>query len=113
MSDVIDRKQEEPKDRTLREPGYRIYGKAIVMILIAFAIGLVFFFAFASELGDGLERTMEEGSAEESSDYEAPMDYGDGYAGAFLAGLIGFLVVLAMIVGYGRTRNSGERPNAP
>lgn len=82
--------------------------KATIVILIVFGIGLVFFFSFAANLGDGLERTMEKGDAEESSGYGSPLDYGDGFAEALAAGIIGFFVVLLMVIGYGKLR---ERPD--
>lgn len=81
------------------------YVKAVVGIMLLFALGLVFFFAFSADLGDGLERTMEEGDAgEESSGYEAPFGYGDDHGSAFVAGIIGFLVVLTVAIGYGKLR---------
>jgi hypothetical protein len=84
------------------------YRKAYLGIFIAFSIGLVLFFMFSAEFGDGLERTMEEGEAEESSEYEAPLSYGDDYPATFLAGVVGFVVVLATVYLYGKAR---ERMN--
>jgi len=78
--------------------------KATGGILLAFAIGLVLFFMLAAELGDGLERTMEEGEAEESSGYESPLSYGEDYPGSLMAGIIGFLIVLVIVMGYGKLR---------
>lgn len=80
------------------------YAKVSLGILAFFAVGLVFFFQFAADLGDGLERTMEEGGTGESTEYDAPLSYGDDYPHALLAGIVGFCVVFALVVGYGKTR---------
>jgi len=71
--------------------------KAAAGILILFSIGLVGYFTFSADLGDGLEVTMEEGDAEEGDPvYTAPLDYGENYGAALLAGLMGFAVCLAV-----------------
>lgn len=73
--------------------------KAIFSIIIVFSLALVFFFLFAAEYGDGLERTMEEGEVEEGEPaYSAPLDYGDNYFVSLLSGIAGFFAVLVIIV---------------
>ncbi|UCF08650.1 MAG: cobalt transporter [Thermoplasmata archaeon] len=75
------------------------YVKAISGIIVLFCLGLVFYFAFSAPYGDGLERTMEEGEAEEGEpSYAAPFDYGDDYANALAAGILGFIIVLLCVL---------------
>lgn len=78
------------------------YGKAIAFIIIAFAVGLIFFFIFSAEYGDGLEKTMEKGNAEEEQVYSAPLDYGDSYLISLVMGIAGFIIVLLFSYMVGR-----------
>jgi cobalt/nickel transport protein len=77
------------------------YVKALVVIVIAFCIGLVGFFAFSAMYGDGLEKVMEDNGVTEGEPvYTAPLSYGDSYGGALVAGLVGFFIVFVVIFGY-------------
>lgn len=79
------------------------YGLAIVGIIILFAIGLELFFLFSAEHGDGLEKTLEKAGVTEGEPvFRAPLDYGDDYTSAFLAGLLGFAVLFLLAYGLGR-----------
>jgi hypothetical protein len=79
------------------------YGLAIVGIVILFAIGLELFFLFSAEHGDGLEKTLEKAGVMEGEPvFKAPLDYGDDYTSAFLAGLLGFAVLFLLAYGLGR-----------
>ncbi|MEM2943889.1 MAG: hypothetical protein QXN93_05075 [Methanomassiliicoccales archaeon] len=77
--------------------------KAILGIVALFAVGLVLYFIFSAEYGDGLEKTMENAGVEEGEPiYHAPLDYGEDYITAFFAGLVGFVLVFAISYGYFR-----------
>jgi len=79
----------------------RKYLIASVAIIVAFAIGLVAFFAFSADKPDGLEDVMEDNGIEEGEPiWQAPFDYGDDYMGALFAGIIGFLVVFLVLFAY-------------
>lgn len=69
----------------------------VVLILIAILI------PFASELGDGLERTAEDlGFIEkERSEYNAPLVF-EGKFGTILAGIIGMILVALIILFIGK-----------
>ncbi|MBC7107258.1 MAG: cobalt transporter [Methanomassiliicoccales archaeon] len=87
--------------------------KAIVGIIILFAIGLVFYFIFSAPYGDGLEKTMENAGVEEGEPvYHAPLDYGEDYVTAFFAGLLGFGLVFGISYAYfkiaGKKKESKE-----
>jgi len=84
----------------------RRYAKAIIGIVAIFAVGLVLFFIFSAGYGDGLERTMEEAGAEEQDPvYSAPLDYGEDWPTAFLAGIVGFAVVFVVVIAYLKISN--------
>jgi Sec-independent protein secretion pathway component TatC len=79
----------------------RKYLKAIAGIFVLFAIGLVFFFIFSAPYGDGLEKTMEEAGIEEGEPvYQAPLNYGEDYVTALIAGIVGFGLTIGMGYGY-------------
>ncbi len=78
----------------------RRYLFATVGILLAFAVGLIGYFAFSASSGDGLEKTMENGGLDPHSAYQAPLSYGDGYLGSLVAGIIGFSITLGAVYGY-------------
>ena len=81
----------------------RRYLKAAGIILVAFAVGLVFFFIFSAPYGDGLEKTMEGAGVEEPEPvYHAPLDYGGNYPAAFVMGALGFVIVLGSAYLLGR-----------
>ncbi len=80
----------------------REYAVAAIGIIALFAVGLVLFFLFSAEYGDGLERSLERADVEEGEPiFNAPFSYGEDYAGAFAAGLLGFGTVLALVYGIG------------
>lgn len=73
---------------------------AAIAVVIVLALGLVFFYQFSADKGDGLEVTMEEGGVEEAEAvYNAPLDYGDNYSMSFAMGLVGFVVMVALVMG--------------
>lgn len=75
----------------------------IFAIVVLFAVSLIFYFIFSAPYGDGLEKTMEEGGAEEGEPiFEAPLSYGEDYPTAFVMGLLGFLVVVGVVLLVGR-----------
>jgi hypothetical protein len=76
------------------------YMKAIAVILIAFSIGLVGFYAFSAMYGDGLEKVMEEnGIGEGEPVWTAPLNYGEAYLGSLFMGIVGFFIVLFIFLG--------------
>lgn len=88
----------------------RRYVVATVAILAAFAVGLIGFWAFASDLGDGLEKTMEDAGKEEPEQvWQAPFDYGDDYATSLIAGIIGFAATFGVVYLYMRGTKRLER----
>lgn len=79
------------------------YALAVVGTIIFFAIGLVLFFLFSADYGDGLEKTLERAGVTEGEPvFRAPLDYGDDYPSAFLAGLVGFSILFLLAYGLGR-----------
>jgi cobalt/nickel transport protein len=82
------------------------YAKGIIGIVAIFAVGLVLFFIFSAGYGDGLERTIEEAGVEEQDPvYSAPLDYGEDWPTAFLAGIVGFTVVFVVVIAYLKVSN--------
>jgi hypothetical protein len=84
--------------------------KPLISVLIILAVGLAFFFAVSADLPDGLERTVEHGDVEEGEPYyDAPLDYGGDYTSALLAGFLGLVLALLIVIGLGlilRKRNA-------
>jgi hypothetical protein len=79
----------------------RKHAKAILALLVVFAVGLVGFYAFSAMYGDGLERTMQDSGVQEGeSQYTAPLDYGGNYGGSLLMGIIGFVLVLIIVLSF-------------
>jgi len=96
--------------RLAREPHWR---GTLMIVLLLFALGLVGFYRFAAELGDGLEVTMEEAGIEEGEPvWNAPLEYGDSYTASLLWGVFGFALVLGLTVGYGRLLRNLEHPDS-
>jgi len=94
----------------VREPRWR---GTLVAVLLLFALGLVGFYRFAADLGDGLEVTMEEAGIEEGEPvWSAPLGYGDNYAASLLWGVLGFALVLGLTTGYGRLLRKREHPDS-
>lgn len=87
----------------------RRYVIGVVGIIILFAIGLVGYFEFSADYGDGLEVTMEEAEiGEQEQVWEAPLDYGEDYSSALIAGLVGFGITFGAVLGYTRLMRSPE-----
>jgi len=77
------------------------YLKAASVVLVLFAIGLVGYFAFSAAFPDGLEKVMENNGMEEGEPfYTAPLNYGEDYWGALLAGLVGFALTFGLVYMY-------------
>ena len=94
------------------------YLKAVLGIVVLFAIGLVFYFMFSATYGDGLEKTMEESGIQEHVPvYTAPFAYGDDYFAALVAGLIGGGITFGIVYGYlrvaRRKRSEAESNETP
>jgi hypothetical protein len=89
----------------------RKYLIASVGILVAFAIGLVGFFAFSADLPDGLDRTMEESGVDPGDPlFTAPLGYGDDYLSSLIMGIVGFAVTLVVALGFFKLRKSIKAP---
>ena len=87
------------------------YMKASVVILAIFAIGLIGFFALSAAFPDGLEKVMEENGVDEGDQiYTAPLSYGDDYAGALMAGIIGFGITFGLVFLYLKGMKAREKP---
>ncbi|QLH74294.1 MAG: cobalt transporter [Methanomassiliicoccales archaeon] len=77
------------------------YVKAVMAILVVFAIGLVGYYTFSAAYGDGLEKTMEDNGVSEGEPvWQAPLDYGEDYVASLLMGILGFVIVLAVVLAY-------------
>lgn len=82
----------------MRELLERKWAKAALAILLAFAVGLVGFYLFSAEYGDGLESTMDGAGVEESEPaFGGILGYGDSYIASLAMGIIGFLATLAAV----------------
>ena len=83
--------------------------KISIFIVIAFALGLVMFFAFSAEFGDGLEMTLEEAGVEEADQVlSAPLSYGDNYIVSLIMGIVGAALVLGLTWGIGKGLSKRE-----
>lgn len=72
--------------------------KTVIIILLLFSIGLVFFYIFSAPYGDGLEKTMEATGVQEAEPfYHAPLNYGENYPSTLLMGFLGFLAALFIV----------------
>jgi cobalt/nickel transport system permease protein len=76
---------------------------ASVSVLMVFALALPLFFLYAYESPDGLERTMTDaGVSEPAPILSGALDYGDTYLAAIIAGVVGFLVIVLLLLGLSR-----------
>jgi cobalt/nickel transport system permease protein len=83
------------------------YVKAAFGIMLAFAIGLVGFFAFSAAYGDGLEVTMEQAGVQEIEPlFTSIMGYGEDYGGALIAGIAGFALLMTIMMTYWMVKRS-------
>jgi cobalt/nickel transport system permease protein len=86
-----------PNRRTL--PGFRgaisnDTVRAVIAILIVFALALPLYFLYSSQGKDGLEKVMQHaGTAGGKPLISSPFEYGQNYFSALFAGILGFLVV--------------------
>jgi len=86
-------------------PGWRALisgstARAVVAIIVVFALALPLYFLYASSGKDGLEKTMENANVAEGEPLMAsPFSYGENYFSALFAGLLGFLAVALVALG--------------
>jgi len=74
--------------------------KAVVAIIIVFALALPLYFLYSSAGKDGLEKTMENANVTEREPLMAsPFSYGENYFSALFAGILGFLAVALAAMG--------------
>jgi len=74
--------------------------RAVVAIIIVFALALPLYFLYASAGKDGLEKTMENANVAEGEPLIAsPFSYGQDYFSALFSGLLGFLAVSLVALG--------------
>lgn len=88
-------------DLGISTPNYTIrsYLKAGAAIIVIFAVALVGFFAFASNLPDGLEQVLgSQGIKEQAPMFQSPLSYGGNYLEALLAGILGFALILTIVL---------------
>jgi hypothetical protein len=89
---------------------FKGYGKAAAVVLVLFAIGLVGYFAFSAAFPDGLEKVMEDNGIEEAEQvWSAPLNYGEDWAGALVAGLIGFALTFGIVFLYLKGMRSRQK----
>jgi cobalt/nickel transport system permease protein len=74
--------------------------QAAIAVLVVFALALPLYFVYSSEGEDGLERTMSDAGEEEGEPLlSAPLDYGEDYIAALLAGMFGFVATSLAALG--------------
>jgi cobalt/nickel transport system permease protein len=74
--------------------------RAVVAIIVVFALALPLYFLYSSAGKDGLEKTMEDADAPEGEPLlTSPFSYGENYFAALFAGIIGFLAVALASLG--------------
>lgn len=74
--------------------------RAVVAIVVVFALALPLYFLYASAGKDGLETTMENANVAEGEPLiVSPFSYGQDYFSALFAGLLGFLSVALVALG--------------
>jgi cobalt/nickel transport system permease protein len=82
-----------------RLPGWRGVissdtSRAVIAILVVFALALPLYFLYSSQGKDGLEKAMQQGgSAGGKPLISSPFGYGQSYFSALFAGILGFLAV--------------------
>ncbi|MGD0057093.1 MAG: hypothetical protein ABSB83_04460 [Methanomassiliicoccales archaeon] len=77
------------------------YIKAVIGIVVLFAIALAFYFTFSATYRDGLERTIGDAGVKEQRDsHTGPFSYGDNYITTLAAGLIGACITFAAVYGF-------------
>jgi cobalt/nickel transport system permease protein len=89
--------------------------RAVVAIIVVFALALPLYFLYASAGKDGLEKTMENANvAEGEPPLASPFSYGQDYFSALFAGLLGFLSVALVALGMMKLiRMRGSRGTNP
>jgi cobalt/nickel transport system permease protein len=89
--------------------------RAVVAIIVVFALALPLYFLYASAGKDGLEKTMENANvAEGKPPLASPFSYGQDYFSALFAGLLGFLAVALVALGMMKlVRMRGSRGTSP
>lgn len=89
--------------------------RAVVAIIVVFALALPLYFLYASAGKDGLEKTMENANVAEGEPLMAsPFSYGENYFSALFAGLLGFLAVALVALGMMKlVRMRGSRGTDP
>jgi cobalt/nickel transport protein len=91
------------------------YVKAIVGLILIFAMGLIGFYIFSAAYGDGLESTMQDNGVSEGEPvWSAPLNYGDNYGGSLMMGIVGFFLILFLMLGLflrARSRKRAKQSN--
>jgi cobalt/nickel transport system permease protein len=89
--------------------------RAVVAIIVVFALALPLYFLYASAGKDGLETTMENANVAEGEPLiVSPFSYGQDYFSALFAGLLGFLSVALVALGMMKlVRMRGSRGTNP
>ena len=89
--------------------------RAVVAIIVVFALALPLYFLYASAGKDGLEKTMENANVAEGEPLiVSPFSYGQDYFSALFAGLLGFLSVALVALGMMKlVRMRGSRGTNP
>lgn len=74
--------------------------KASIAVILVLALALPFYFLYASEGKDGLERTMANAGTEERTQMlKSTFGYGESFFGALFAAILGFLAVALCYLG--------------
>jgi len=78
----------------------RRYLKAALILVLLFAALLPLYYVFSYGKNDGLQQTLQDaGHGAGGSWWTAPFSYGANPAETFVVGLLGFVVVAALIYG--------------
>jgi ABC-type dipeptide/oligopeptide/nickel transport system permease subunit len=101
LPDAITQASQTKKElRGLRALVWGSTARAVVAIIIVFALALPLYFLYASAGKDGLDKTMENADVTEGTPtIESPFSYGEDYFSALFAGLLGFLAVALAALG--------------
>ena len=89
----------------------RRYVKAVIVLIVAFAIFLPLYYVFSYGKNDGLQETIQQGgSSEGGSWWTAPFSYGANPLETFAVGVLGLAAVFLAMYGTLRlVRRSRER----
>jgi hypothetical protein len=99
----------------------RRYVKALVVLVVAFAVAIPAFYYFSYGKNDGLQQSVSQGGGNPAPNpiWTPPLSYGTNPFETFLFGLIGFGLILLLVYGLlrvvrvRRNKHGSPSPHAP